>query len=347
MKVGFIFSGYGNQFVGMGKEFYDDSRVMQEYFEEAANCLDKNFVKLCFASSDAQLTQLENGYISLFLVSLSIAAILKERGITPSVVAGRDIGEYAAIASVGGISLPDAIYLLRKYAGLYELFLETRKFEAIRIKEVASEDVAAACTACMNGNQLSAISVYESEAQCIVSGTADAVACVKKALHKKKDGGVCESVSIGGGMHSQLMDEILKNMKMYLEKVDFKEVETPFVASLTGQVLKEGDAVRAAVMQQIHAPIQWKKTLEAFAFCETIVIVGPGKLLQEFVSNMYPDKLVIAAITPTDLNIILEKYEKELFIPMNEESFEIEGSVDRAARKLAENEEIDTTLEEE
>jgi [acyl-carrier-protein] S-malonyltransferase len=74
MKVAMLFPGYSSQFVGMGKELYDEYRVVQEFFEEASNCLNLNFVKLCFASSDAELSKVHKAYPAMFLVSTSIAA---------------------------------------------------------------------------------------------------------------------------------------------------------------------------------------------------------------------------------------------------------------------------------
>lgn len=312
MKFGFIFPGYGNQFVGMAKEFYDHSRAMQEFFEEAANCLDKNYVKLCFASSEAQLAELENAYISLFIVSLSIATILKEQGVIPSVVAGKDIGEYAAVASGGGVSLPDAVYLLRKYAGLYQTFLQEKRVEAIRVKNMDPEELKKICQSCINGNNSSNISIYELQDQCVVSGTIDSIACVKKAIEDVQ-GGPIEDVVIGGGLHNQLMDGLLKTMKMYLEKVDIKVSSVPFVASVTGQALKEADKIRAALMQQVHAPLQWKKVLDSFAFCDVIIIAGPGKKMVELIAQVHPDKKIISVVTPDDLNQVLELAGKPKF----------------------------------
>lgn len=318
MKFGFIFPGYGNQFVGMAKELYNDSRVMQEYFEEAANCLDKNFVKLTFASSDADLAELENAYVSLLLVSISIAAILKEQGIEPSIVAGHDVGQFAALASVGGVSMPDAIYLLRKYAGLYTEFLKDHRVEATRVKNMQKEELQKVCDQCVNGNNIAYISEYESDSQSIVSGTIESLNCLRKAVEDLQSGPV-QDLPIGGGLHSPLMDEVLKTMKMYLEKVDFKEVSVPFVASITGQALKDGESVRAAVMQQIHAPIQWKKAVDAFAFCDVIIIVGPGKALLAQIQEIYPDKKVFSVVTPEDLNLVLTNVGKEP-LPKDNES---------------------------
>src|SRR3989304_305540 len=105
MKIGLLFSGYGGQDVGMGKDLYDNSRVMQELFEEASNCLGINFVKLCFASSDAELSSLENAYVAIFLIEVSLYALLNESGVSADLFAGHDIGEFAALFSAGSLSL--------------------------------------------------------------------------------------------------------------------------------------------------------------------------------------------------------------------------------------------------
>lgn len=312
MKVGLIFPGYGNQFVGMGKEFYDNSRIMQEDFEQAAQCLGGNYVKLCFASSDATLAQLENAYVSLFLVSFSLAAILKQKGVEPSVVAGHNIGEYAAVAAAGGITLPDAVYLLKKYAHLYTEFLKNKRVEAIRVYNIDFEELKKICDNCANGNNISYIASYESDNRALVAGTIDSIACIKKALEDKLMGPV-QDVPVGGGLYCPLMDDISKTMKQYLEKVDFKDTKIPFIAGVTGQALKGGDAVRAAVMQQIHAPLQWKKLIDGFEFCDIIAIVGPGKLLLKELAEKYPDKKVMEIVTPKGMNELLALLKKPLF----------------------------------
>ncbi len=78
MKIALLFPGYGSQFVGMAKELYNENRIVQEYFDEASNCLDTNFLKLCFASSEIEIGMMSHAYTSIFLVSSAIYALLKE-----------------------------------------------------------------------------------------------------------------------------------------------------------------------------------------------------------------------------------------------------------------------------
>lgn len=311
MKTGFIFPGYGNQFSGMGKELYDNFRATQELFEEAAVCLDTNFVKLCFASSESSLKELPNAYISLFLVGLSVTKILEDHMITPSVVAGYDIGEYGALAAVKGITIPDSLYLLKKYGVLYEQFLQDKPLEAIRIEGVTLEEIAYMCSHASNGAQVAALSVIEPNNIYIVTGTPTSIHLIKQQLKNKKLKSP-KTIDAGGGAHAVFMDEILKKMKMYLEKVDFKDTQVPFVAGVTGQALSQGDTVRAALMQQIHAPLHLDRIIDSFAFCDAIIIAGPSKMLLQMCKNAYPDKAIFEITNLATLQEALVFHDKLL-----------------------------------
>lgn len=301
MKVGFFFPGYGSQFVGMGKEFYDISRPMQEYFDQVQSCLDKNFIKLCFASSEKVLAEFENSYISLYLLGISLAALLQEEGVKPSVVAGYDIGEYTALSVAGSLSLPDAVYLLRKYAAAYTEFLEGKEMEAVRIKGLEQEELEGLCAGYANGVHQAHITIIESDTQFVVVGTKKVLSLIKKELKTNNLVEVSEA-HVGGGLHTSFVDEVLKKLKIYLEKVDFKDAKVPFVAGVTGQAIKQADSVRAALMQQIHAPLNLKKTLGAYAFCDVVIILGPGQKFQNLLKKVYPNKHILNVVTPQDMH---------------------------------------------
>lgn len=316
MKIGFMFPGYGNQRLAMGKDIYDNSRIIQEHFDQASSCIDKNFVKLCFASSDIKLSQLDNAYLSIFLLSLSIADILKHQGVVPSVVAGYDIGEFAALASVKALSLPDGLYLLSKYAKLYAEFLEGKRFEAINIKNCDSDQLQELLDLCKCNEQKPQVSVYQTYNQIIMADEIKKIACLKKHLNDVSCGPY-EPALIGGGLHSYLMDPVLKVMKQYLEKVDFKDISIPFVASVTGQVLKEKDKLKSALMQQIHAPLRWDKVLQSFTFCDFIVVVGPDNFFKQQLEAEYSDKKILAVNSIDSLNECLTFLKKETIIIEN------------------------------
>ena len=301
MKVGMVFSGYGSQFVGMGKELYDGSRLVQEVFEEAASCLDTNFVKLCFASSDADIKKIDNAYVTLFIVGTAIAQVLKEAGIEPAKVAGYDMGEYTAVATINGISNPDALYLLKKYALLYQSLIDENKYSLVRITGLKEAEVKALCMQVTGGQERADIAVYETEGSFVVSGTQDALQELVEAIKKKK-GVKTKALDTGAGLHSPVMDDIVKSVKMYLEKVDFKDTKIPFISGVIGEPLQTGDTIRASLMQHIHAPTQWAKVMQTFKDCDVILEIGPGEHLQDLLKQVYPDKKIYRVLTPEDIN---------------------------------------------
>jgi [acyl-carrier-protein] S-malonyltransferase len=310
MKVGLLFPGYGSQFVGMGKELYDESRIMQEYFEEAANCLDINFVKLCFASSDAELARMDNAYTALFLVSSSISALIKQEiGIEPYRVAGYNAGEYGAIHTAGCFSFPDGLYLISKYYSFYQELLATGDFSGIKIVGLSGKQVKSLCQQVSTEVATASIAIYDAPDQHVVMGHTQAIIALREAL-MDMEGVKVSDVPVEQGLHSDLMDPVAVNLKLYLEKVDFKPLTTPLITNADAKVVTEGNAMKKALIKQIHSPVLWFKSMALFEECDVIVEVGPGTMLCSMMQAQYPDKKCIAINKKSDideLRVILGK----------------------------------------
>jgi len=300
MKIAILFPGYESQFVGMGKELYDEYRIVQEYFEEASNCLSSNFVKLCFASSDIELGKMSNAYPALFLVTSAIYALLRQEGIKPAVVAGYNDGEYAALFAGGCFSFPDGLYLLSKYTMFFQEALEHMDVEVIRVIGVSTEELAAICFKASAYNGKVFIAIYNGPTDHVVAGDTEAVEYVRKIVGELGDVSI-DQLGIEVGLHSALMNPVVEQFKIYLEKVDFKDLIVPMINSLDGDLISQREEVKRRLLRHINSPLVFTRVIDALVDYDLIVEVGPGTRLSTMVKKKYPEKRTIAIQTCADV----------------------------------------------
>jgi len=306
MKIVFVFPGYGSQFVGMAKELYDEYRIVQEYFEEAANCLDENFVKLCFASSDAELARMDNAYVSLFLVGVSIAKLLQEQGIQPAAVAGYNQGEYTAFCAGGGITFPDGLYLLSKYASIYGEALKTMDAQLIRVVGLDSDSVRCICNDLQKGSNGDGpfVAVYHDARTHIVAGSDEVIARFRAGVESRPDVSL-SSVEPEVGMHSPLMDGVFEIFNPYMEKIDCKDMTIPFTCT-PGKLCVIGcDDVKLCISGHLNSPVYWAQARHVLSDYDCIVEIGPGTTLSDSLRRIYSNKAIFSINTKADLEALL------------------------------------------
>lgn len=301
MKIGMIFPGYGSQFVGMAKDVYDESRVMQEYFEQASHCLDANFIKLCFASSDLELSKMHNAYTSLFLVSSALSAVLAEAGIKPAIVAGYNVGQFAAMHAANGLTFADGLYILNKFAKFAQEALEQETCAMARIKGCSTEELQLLIKQVAQ-DQVS-IAVHEMPNQHIIAGSQDAVfACMQHA--KTLPDVKVKEVPVKFGMHTAIMQSAVEQFAMYLEKVDFKDIEIPLLSNLNAHMVQSGISLKHEALHQFTKPMHWLSSLQELHTCDLLLSVGPGTMLVDMAQQLYPHKKVMAIQKLADIEAL-------------------------------------------
>ena len=177
MKIGIIFPGYGQQYITMGKDLYDNDRLMQELFEQASVVSNINYVKLIFADSDAELSKIEHAYGAIYLIECSLIAMLKGKGLCAEFVAGYGIGEYAAMYAAGALSFEDGLYLLQKYASLVQQFSEQfQNYSVLHIpKGMSSQELQKYINAGLGQYLHQSISAFNTDQDHIIAGTNEAI----------------------------------------------------------------------------------------------------------------------------------------------------------------------------
>lgn len=306
MKIALLFPGYGSQSVGMGKDLYDEYRIVQEYFEEASNCLNNNFVKLCFASSDVELSKMVNAYTSLFLVSSACYALLKQEGITCDVVAGYNNGESAALFAAGCFSFPDGLYLLNKFCLLYQEMVETISVGVMHVQGIETDQLRYLCSSIcdqVKKKYAVTIGIYNSETDHIVTGMIDELEIMRDMVVGRVGVSVGH-LAVEVGLHSPLVQHVTDQFKQYLEKVDFKDVSIPFLSSVDGTFITQGAVMREHFIQHFHAPLMFNRVLSQLHVYDIIIVATPGDHLMHMLRTQYPDKKIYAIMKSSDIEIL-------------------------------------------
>ncbi len=292
MKIALLFPGYGSQFVGMGKELYDEYRIVQEYFEEASNCLNINFVKLCFASSDAELGKINNAYPALFLVNSAIYALLSQEGVIPSVVTGYNNGEYAALFAGGCFSFPDGLYLLSKLTSFYQEALEGLDVKVIRIIGVHTQRLEDVCLKVSAYDGRAFIAIYNTSTDHIVAGHTNEIEQIRDILGIEADVSI-NHIGEEVGLHSVLMDSVVENYTMYLEKVDFKNLQIPMLSSLDGELISQGAEIKKRVIRHVNSPLVFTRVIEKLGEYDVIIEAHSGNGLGDMIKKRWPNKQIL------------------------------------------------------
>lgn len=310
--MGILFSGYGEQFVTMGKDLYDHSRHVQDLFEQASLCLSINFVQLCFASSDAEISDIEKGYVAILLFQISLYSQLSQMGFKPDFIAGYGIGEYAAAVACGSLSFADGLYLLGKYAKNFKAFLhEHPEYAVLSLpRGFTKASLEALCAELSGTGHDVFIAAHTTESGFYVAGHQQVIENIKEYC-KKHDIRKVKELSAAYGVHNQLLDSVIPMVSPYLFKVDFKPLKSPVITNVDGVYVTSPDALESAIVRQINNPIVWDEVMDGFIGCEILVCFGPGKQIAEWAQLKYPEKQIYLIQTLADLQNLQHLLQQE------------------------------------
>lgn len=305
MKCAMMFPGYGNQFVGMGKELYDASRVVQEHFEEAAHCLDINFVQVCFASSERELQRPEYAYPALFLLGSACFSLLQERSIVVDVYSGFDIGVYTAMHAAQAFTFADGLYTLDKLAPAYQECLAATDMLAFRVTGLDETAVHNLCQTASTQDRWVTIGAYEDNTTFVVVGHYDITEDLRVHMHSMR--GVKTKVyPLEAGVYAPICDDMVAQYKPYLQKIDYHEPLHTVIGSDT-QVIDTRDDVRDTILHQMFKPAYYDRVVQHLATYDAIIVPMPAKKLGSYLQSHVVDTPIYTVKNMDDLDILEKK----------------------------------------
>jgi [acyl-carrier-protein] S-malonyltransferase len=285
----------------MGKALAEEYPEIRHRFFDRAEAILPGLVSLMFEGPEDDLVKTENQQPAIFLVSASIDAALRERGMAPDAVAGHSLGEYAALVAAGTLDFEDGLRLTRRRGELMaEIGARTGGIMAA-VVGLPAEEVEAACR---EASVLGVVEVanYNSPVQTVISGEEPAVRRVMGWV-KERGGGRAIQLNVSAPFHSPLMAPLAAAFLPELERVTIRDPLVPVVANVTAEYERDEATVRRNLILQLDGPVRWVASMRRLVDdgFTTFVEVGPGKVLSGLMRQIAPEVTAASTGDPTGI----------------------------------------------
>lgn len=290
-KIAFVYPGQGTQYIGMGKEIYENNAKAKELFDKIFSSLDLDLKKVMFEGPEETLKSTEYTQPAIVSLSLVLTELLKEKGIKPNYVAGHSVGEFAAFGGAEYLSLEEAVKLVAKRG---EIMKKVAAKVDGTMAAILGLDSAKIEEVLRNISGVAEAVNFNEPNQTVIAGTREAIEAACVAL---KEAGAKRAMplAVSGPFHSSLMKEAGEELKKYADKLNFNIGEIKIIANTTATFLDSNEETKDEIYRQSFGPVKWIDTINKLKAegVTKIYEVGPGKVLAGLIKKIDKDIEVI------------------------------------------------------
>ena len=282
----YVFPGQGAQFVGMGKDLYENVPQAKELFEKANEILGFRITDLMFNGTDEDLKQTKVTQPAIFLHSVILAKSLGD-DFKPEMVAGHSLGEFSALVAAGALSFEDGLRLVAARANAMQKACELNPSTMAAVLGLTDEKVEEIC-ASIDGVVVAAN--YNCPGQLVISGANEAIDAACEAL-KAAGAKRALKLPVGGAFHSPLMEPARVELEAAIEATTVSQPICAVYQNVDAKPYTDPAQIKKNLVAQLTAPVRWTQTVQNMVAdgVSSFVELGPGKVLQGLVNKIAKD----------------------------------------------------------
>ena len=280
----YVFPGQGAQFVGMGKDLYDNNPLAKEMFEKANEILGFRITDLMFAGTDEDLRQTKVTQPAIFLHSVILAKTLGDQ-FQPDMTAGHSLGEFSALVAAGALSFEDGLVLVSKRAMAMQKACEATPSTMAAVLALPDATVEEICASIKD--EVVVCANYNCPGQLVISGS---IPGIDQACEKLLAAGAKRALKlkVGGAFHSPLMEPARTELAAAIEATTINKPSCPVYQNVNAQPVSAPEEIKKNLIDQLTASVRWTQTVQnmladgASSFLE----IGPGNVLQGLIKKV-------------------------------------------------------------
>lgn len=282
----FVFPGQGAQFVGMGKDLYENNALAKELFEKANDILGYRITDIMFEGTDEDLRQTKVTQPAVFLNSV-ISALCMGDEFKPEMTAGHSLGEFSALVAAGALSFEDGLKLVYARAMAMQKACEAAPSTMAAIIGLSDEVVEEVCDAITREGDVVVAANFNCPGQIVISGSIEGI---NKACEKLKEAGAKRALplKVGGAFHSPLMEPAKQELEAAINATEFHNPKCPVYQNVDALPHTSATEIKANLVAQLTASVRWTQTVKNMLAdgANDFTECGPGAVLQGLIKKI-------------------------------------------------------------